>query len=230
MSTSPSILFKKCLLEALGTFAIVFFGCGSLVVASLFPGSVPPGTTPLVFGLIVTAMVYTLGHLSGAHLNPAVTIAFVVGRHFPGRPAVFYVVAQCVGAVLASLLLVWLVPGATTYGASLPSVPVPQAVAWEFLLTFFLMLAVVSVATDARAVGAMTGLVVGGVVALLAMVGGPVTGASMNPARSLGPALLQGEMGTLWIYIVGPVLGACAAVRLYEWVREAESSEPIVES
>jgi aquaporin NIP len=215
-----NLLIKKCFLEALGTFAIVFFGCGSVMVADRFPGSMPPGATALVFGLVVTAMVYTLGHLTGAHLNPAVTLGFVVGKHFERENALAYIVSQCLGGILASFFLGWLLPGATTYGASLPAVPTLQAVVWEFCLTFFLMLAVVSVATDTRAVGSMAGVVVGGVVALLALVGGPVTGASMNPARSLGPALFEGELPSLWIYWVGPILGAISATLLYEWARE----------
>jgi len=213
------ILFKKCLAEAIGTFTLVFAGCGSVMVAERFPGTVPPSVIPVVFGLAVAVMIYAVGHISGAHFNPAVTLAFAVGRHFPLKQLPFYWLAQFTGAVAASGLLVLLLPPGGTYGTTFSSVHPPQALAWEGVLTFFLMFVIMAVATDTRAEGTMAGVAIGGTVMLAAFVGGPVTGASMNPARSFAPALMQGQMGEMWIYILGPILGAVTAALLYNFLR-----------
>jgi aquaporin NIP len=220
-----SPLWKKSLAEAIGTFTMVFAGCGSVMVAERFPGSISHGGIPVIFGLAVAAMIYAVGHISGAHFNPAVTLGFAVARHFPFEEVLAYWTAQLAGAATAIAVLKAILPSGKTYGATLPAVPLPQALCWEILLTFFLMFVIVAVATDTRAVGTMAGAAIGGTVMLAAWVGGPVTGASMNPARSLAPALFEGRLDNLWIYILGPCIGAVLAAMLYEAIRLTPTTE-----
>ena len=205
--------------EAIGTFAIVFFGCGSIMVVGDFHG-MSAAAVPVVFGLVVAAMIYTLGHISGAHFNPAVTLAFAVSRHFSMRDVAAYWLAQCAGALVATGILSIILPQGHSFGATVPSVPIPSALVWEAILTFFLMFVIMGVATDTRAVGIMAGAAIGATVMLDAFVGGPVTGASMNPARSLAPAIAEGRMDVLWIYIAGPIIGAIVAAQLYQWIKD----------
>lgn len=214
-----TFLPKKPLAELIGTFAICFVGCGSIMVAERFPGSVAPGTVPVVFGLIVATMIYSLGHLSGAHFNPAVTLAFAIGKHFPVQQLFGYWLAQLLGAIAALLLLSILLPEGSTYGATQLHVELWQGFVWEAVLSFILMFVIVSVATDTRAEGAMAGVAIGGAVTLAAFLGGPVTGASMNPARSLAPALISGDFSNLWIYFAGPIIGAALAATVYNLIR-----------
>lgn len=210
-------LIHKSIAEGLGAFAIVFFGCGAIIASK--SGLLAPALVPLIFGLIVTAMVYTTGHLSGAHLNPAITLAFAVARHFPKSHIMAYWLAQCLGAILASVLLSFLFPSSLVFGATISTVPILQTLIWEIVLTFFLMLVIIAVATDTRAVGTMAGVAIGAIVTVGSYLGGPYSGASMNPARSLGPAIFEGQVGSLWIYIVGPAIGAVLAALVYEWMR-----------
>jgi MIP family channel proteins len=205
--------------EAIGAFAIVFFGCGAIMVAQRFSGSISGAAIPVVFGLVVAAMIYTLGHISGAHFNPAVTLAFAVSRHFPARDVAAYWLAQCAGALLATAILSLILPNGHSYGATVPSVSSIAACAWEAILTFFLMLVIMGVATDTRAIGTMAGAAIGATVMLDAFIGGPITGASMNPVRSLAPAIAEGRMDVLWIYILSPMIGAIVASLLYQWMR-----------
>jgi aquaporin NIP len=218
--TARAGLGRRAIAEGLGTFGLVFAGCGALMVAERFPGSVAPGAVPMVFGLVIAAMIYALGHLSGAHFNPAVTLGFASVGRFPKREVPAYWAAQVLGAVLAVGSLWLLLPPGQTFGATLPQVPAWQALGWEVILTFWLMLVIISVATDQRASGAMAGLAIGMTVALDAFAGGPITGASMNPARSLAPALFQGHFQVLWIYFAGPAIGAVAAAFTYEFIRQ----------
>ena len=165
-------------------------------------------------------MIYATGHLSGAHINPAVTIAFTATRHFPPRDAVAYVAAQMAGAVAGALLLLAVWPAKpASLGVTVPSIGVGSASCYEIVLTAFLMFVIMAVATDTRAVGAAAAIAIGGTVALDALFGGPVTGASMNPARSFGPALVTGEWTDFWIYLVGPVAGATLGALAYQLVR-----------
>jgi aquaporin NIP len=185
----------------------------------------------LVFGLIIMAMIYATGHLSGAHINPAVTLAFTLTRHFSARDAVAYIAAQCVGATIGALTLlaVWTDKPAHL-GATIPSVGAGSALVYELVLTAILMFVIMAVATDIRAVGAAAAIAIGGTVGLDALFGGPVTGASMNPARSLGPALVSGTWTDFWVYVLGPVLGAAAGALAYQLVRGGRTAPATADS
>ena len=204
----------------MAAFALVFAGCGAIVSDARSHGALGAVGVSLTFGLIIMVMVYATGHLSGAHINPAVTIAFTLGRHFPAPDALAYIAAQLLGATAGALVLLAAWPDQPAQlGATTPSVGVGAALLYEVLLTAVLMFVITAVATDARAVGAAAAIAIGGTVGLDALFGGPVTGASMNPARSIGPALVSGTLGDLWIYIVGPVLGAALGALAYQLVR-----------
>jgi MIP family channel proteins len=211
---------RRAAAEGLAAFALVFAGCGAIVTDSVYGGALGTIGIGLVFGLVIMAMVYATGHLSGAHINPAVTIAFVLSRHFPRREAAGYIAAQLVGATAGALLLLAVWPDKpAALGATLPTVATGSALAYEAVLTAILMFVIMAVATDARAVGAGAAIAIGGAVGLDAIFAGPVTGASMNPARSIGPALASGELGDLWIYVVGPIVGAACGAATYQLVR-----------
>ena len=209
--------------EAFATFVLVFAGCGAIVVDSERGGSLGETGIAAAFGLAIMVMVYATGHLSGAHLNPAVTVAFASTRHFPLRDAAAYVPSQLVGAVAgaATLRVAWEGTPASL-GATVPSVGIGSALIYEFAMTAVLMFVVMAVATDTRAIGAAAAIAVGGTVALDALFGGGVTGASMNPARSFGPALVAAEWTDFWIYVLAPVTGAIAGAGLYTLVRGDE--------
>ncbi|HEV7483199.1 MAG TPA: aquaporin [Solirubrobacterales bacterium] len=230
MSGRPDLL-RRAAAEGIGVFALVFAGCGAIVTEAEHPGSLGTVGIALVFGLIVMAMVYATGHLSGAHLNPAVTIAFVVTRHFPRGEALAYLLAQLAGALVAAALLGAIWPSDPAgLGTTLPTVGAGSAFAYEVVLTAFLMFVILAVATDTRAVGAAAAIAIGGTVGLDALFGGPITGASMNPARSLGPALVSGELHDLWIYLLAPVAGAAIGAVAYQVVRGEHPPEPQPES
>jgi MIP family channel proteins len=212
---------RRAAAEGLAAFALVFAGCGAIVTDARYDGSLGSVGIALVFGLVIMAMVYATGHLSGAHINPAVTIAFTLTRHFPAREAAGYVTAQMCGAAAGALLLAALWTGEPgNLGATVPSVGAGTALVYEAVLTAFLMFVIVAVATDTRAVGAAAAIAIGGTVGLDALFGGPVTGASMNPARSFGPALAAGEWGDYWIYVAGPIAGAAIGAVAYQLIRQ----------
>jgi aquaporin NIP len=216
-------LWRRAGAEAMAAFALVFAGCGAVVADVRSDGALGVVGIALVFGLVITAMVYATGHLSGAHINPAVTVAFTLTRHFPARDAAAYVGAQIAGAAAGGLALLSLWPDRPgRLGATVPSVGVGSALVYEVVLTSFLMFVIMAVATDGRAVGAGAAIAIGATVGLDAIFGGPVTGASMNPARSFGPALAAGEWRDLWLYVAGPLLGATLGALAYELVRGAE--------
>jgi len=199
--------------EFAGTFALVFFGCGAIA------NGIGSASTALAFGLVIAVMVYALGHISGAHLNPAVSVAFALGRHFPWPRVVSYVSAQLLGAIAGALALRVTLGPSVSLGVTQPSGSWGQAASWEALMTFFLVIVITAVATDTRAVGEAAALAIGGTVALCALVGGPISGASMNPARSIGPAVVSGDLSSIWIYILAPLAGGAAAALVYRWLR-----------
>jgi aquaporin Z len=205
---------RKFAAEALGTFCLVFAGTGAIVVNDTH-GAVTHVGVALTFGLVVLALIYALGEVSGAHLNPAVTLGFLVARRFPARLVLPYLASQCAGALLASACLRLLFPDHSTLGVTRPAGPAGQSFVLEVLLTLLLMFVILSVSTGAREKGLMAGVAVGAVIALEALFAGPVCGASMNPARSLAPAVVAGRMAELWIYLGAPVLGAALAVPLW---------------
>jgi aquaporin Z len=203
---------RKLLAESFGTFCLVFAGTGAIVVNDTHGGAVTHVGVALTFGLVVLAMIYTVGEVSGCHLNPAVTMGFFAARRFEGQRVMPYVLAQCVGAFLASLALRAMFPAHPSLGVTLPAGPVLQSWVMEFVLTLMLMVVILSVSTGAREKGILAGVAVGSVIALEAMFAGPVSGASMNPARSLAPAVVSGRFDHLWLYLSAPVVGALAGV------------------
>ena len=213
-------LARRCFAEGVATFALVFAGCGAIVLDSERGGSLGATGIAATFGLVIMAMIYATGHLSGPHINPAVTVAFSVTRHFPLRDAALYVPSQLAGAVSGALLLRFVWHGTPAdLGATVPSVSYGSALVYEAVMTGFLMFVIMAVATDTRAVGAAAALAIGGTVALDSLFGGGVTGASMNPARSYGPALVASQWNGFWIYVVGPVLGAVVGAFAYQLAR-----------
>jgi len=213
---------RRLVAEAVETFALVFAGCGAIMVDS-DTGALGHVGVAISFGLVIMVMIYAVGHISGAHFNPAVTLGFALTRHFPLPRVGLYWAAQMAGALVAALLLRASLGNVAGVGVTLPSGSDGQAFLWEAVLSFFLMFVIMAVATDTRAVGEAAAIAIGGTVGLDAMFGGPVTGASMNPARSLGPAIASGELSSIWVYLAAPLLGAAAAAFVYQFLRTGES-------
>lgn len=213
---------RKCVAEFFGTFALVFAGTGAIVIDGVSGGVITHAGIALTFGLMVLAMIYTIGDISGAHLNPAVTLGFFAARRFPGRAVIPYVISQLLGATAASLLLHFLFPQDRTLGMTLPASGLVQSFVLEVALTFILMWVILSVSTGAQEKGITAGIAVGSVIALEGMFAGPISGASMNPARSLGPALVSLHFDGLWIYFAATTLGAVLAVPLCRLIRGPE--------
>jgi aquaporin NIP len=211
-------LARALVAEAIGTFALVFAGCGAIMVDAK-TGALGHLGVAFSFGLVIMVMIYAVGHISGAHFNPAVTLAFALTRHFPWTRAAAYWGAQLVGALLAAALLRASLGDLADVGATLPGGSQRQAFLWELVLTFFLMFVIMAVATDSRAVGEAAAIAIGGTVGLDALFGGPITGASMNPARSIGPAVVSGDLHALWLYILAPAVGAALAGLTYQFLR-----------
>ena len=213
-------LTRRACAEGLAAFALVFAGCGAIVTNAVYGGTLGTVGIALVFGLVIMVMVYATGHLSGAHINPAVTIAFTLTRHFGARDACVYVAAQLSGATLGALCLLAVWPDQpASLGATMPTVGSGSALVYEALMTAFLMFVIMAVATDTRAVGAAAAIAIGGTVGLNALFGGPISGASMNPARSIGPAFVSGDLHALWLYIVAPLIGAGLGALAYQFLR-----------
>jgi MIP family channel proteins len=217
---------RKLAAEAFGTFALVFAGTGAIVVNEASAGTVTHVGIALTFGLIVLAMILAIGDVSGCHINPAVTLGLCVARRFDGGLVAAYVVAQCAGGLLASVVLRFLFPASVTLGATEPSGGVMQSFVMEFLLTLILMFVILCASTAAPEQRQLAGVAIGAVVALEALFAGPVSGASMNPARSLAPAIVSLRVESLWIYLVAPVLGAVAGVAAWRCVRDPDRREP----
>jgi MIP family channel proteins len=209
---------RRLVAEFVGTFALVFAGCGAVMVDAKTHALGHVGVA-ISFGLVIMAMIYAVGHISGAHFNPAVSFGFALSRHFPWPRLLGYWSAQLFGAVGAAAILRGSLGDVAHTGATLPSGSQGQSFLWELVLTFFLMFVIMAVATDTRAVGEAAAIAIGGTVGLDAMFGGPISGASMNPARSLGPALVSGDMHALWLYIAAPLAGAAIGALAYQLVR-----------
>ena len=216
---------RQLLAEFLGTYALVFAGTGAIVVNDVSGGTISHVGIALTFGLIVMSMIYTLGEISGAHLNPAVTIAFAVAKRFGWSRVTPYILTQFAGALAASLTLRALFWEHPTLGATLPADTAMQSFVFEVLLTFFLMLVILNVACGSREQGLMAGIAIGATVGLEAMFAGPICGASMNPARSLAPAVVSMHWEHLWIYLVATPLGAILAVPVFAALHAGSTTE-----
>lgn len=206
---------KKYTAEFLGSFILVFCGTGAAIIDETTKGAVTHAGVAITFGLVVMALIYAIGDISGAHMNPAVTITFASAKLFPLRDVVPYIISQVTGALAASLVLKFLFPGSLTLGATLPAGMPMQSFVLEVLLSFMLMFVIFRVATGSKEQGLFAGTAIGAVVLLEAMFAGPISGASMNPARSLAPAIISGHTEHLWIYISAPVLGMLLALPFY---------------
>jgi MIP family channel proteins len=204
--------------ELIATFALVFAGAGAIMVDAR-TGQLGHIGVAISFGLVIMVMIYAVGHVSGAHLNPAVSLSFALTRHFPWPRVAGYWGAQAAGALIAAAVLRASLGNVAHVGATLPSGSDRQSFVWEVVLSFFLMFVIMAVATDTRAVGEAAAIAIGGTVGLDAMVGGPISGASMNPARSLAPAFVSGSLRDAWIYVAAPVAGALLAVPACRWLR-----------
>ncbi|XVF43636.1 hypothetical protein PTKIN_Ptkin02bG0056200 [Pterospermum kingtungense] len=213
-------LLQKVIAEILRTYFIIFAGCGSVVVNKLYDGSVTFPGVCVVWGLIVMVMVYSVGHISGAHFNPAVTIVFAIFRHFPLKQVPIYIVAQVLGSILASetLYLVFDVNREAYFG-TVPVGPHRRSLILEIIVSYLLMFVISGVATDNRAIGELAGIAVGMTIMLNVFVAGPISGASMNPARSIGPAIVMRVYDGLWIYVVGPIVGTVLGGFSYNLIR-----------
>jgi aquaporin NIP len=212
------VLARWLAAEFVGTFALVFAGCGAIMVDAKTHQLGHIGVA-ITFGLVIMAMIYAVGHISGAHFNPAVTFSFALSRHLPWPRAFGYWAAQILGALTAAAILRGSLGNIAHVGATLPSGSQAQSFLWELVLSFFLMFVIMAVATDTRAVGEAAAIAVGGTVGLDAMFGGPISGASMNPARSIGPAVVSGDLHAVWLYILAPAIGAALGALTYQLVR-----------
>lgn len=220
-------LLRKLAAEAVGTFALVFVGCGAIMVDQQ-TGALGHAGVCAAFGLVIMVMISATGHVSGAHFNPAVSVAFASIRKFPWREVPGYALAQCCASIAAALTLNMVfaatTPTVTTLGETTTTLAWPTALGVEIVLTFFLMFVITAVATDARAEGGMAGVAIGGSVAMAALMGGPLTGASMNPARSLGPALIGGDLSLMGLYVIGPMIGALLGACTYQWIQRCDDA------
>lgn len=218
LDSRPS-LWRRSLAEGIGTFFLVLIGPGAVMVDAYTRGALGQAGIALAFGFVVLAMVYTLGHLSGAHINPAVTVAFWSVGRFPASEVYAYVISQCTGATLAAATLRFVMGPIGQLGTTLPHVGIPRSFLVEWLFSFVLMLVIMAVATDDRVADGFAGLAVGFTVGFCALLG-PLTGSSMNPARSLGPAIMLNQWTAHWLYWVAPITGMVAAAKVYSLIAE----------
>ena len=215
-----SNIFKKCTAELLGTFALVFFGCGSMILSEINPSAISVDSIPIIFGLIVAAMIYALGHVSGAHFNPAVSIAFYQNKNINLKELCWYIPSQIIGAVLASFSHGFFFGKNHSFGMTINKLTVSQGAFLEILISMFLMLTIISVATNEKISKHITGFSIGGIIAVCSFVAGPFTGASMNPARSIGPAVLANNYNDILLYLLAPIIGMLIANYIYNYIKE----------
>lgn len=217
-------LLRRAGAEFVGVYGLVTAGCGAIMVDAQ-TGALGHAGVALTFGLIIMVMIAATGHISGAHFNPAVTVAFALTRHFSWADVVVYIAAQVAAAVLAALTLHLIIGDVANLGATIPAASTERAFGLEILLTAFLMFVIIAVATDVRAVGSPAAIAIGGTVALCALWGGPLSGASMNPARSIGPALIAGVIDDQWLYLLAPLIGASIGAFIYEFIRKPDEAQ-----
>jgi aquaporin NIP len=210
---------KKYIAEAIGTFSLVFCGTGAIVINEVTGGVVTHVGIAITFGLIILAMIYALGDISGAHMNPAVTIAFAVAKRLNVKETLPYIISQVIGGFLASICLRFLFPQNINLGATVPAGTDLQSFVLEIILTFLLMFVIMNVSTGAEEKGITAGIAIASVVGLEAMFAGPICGASMNPVRSLAPGIVSGHYNSLWIYMTAPVIGAIIAVFAFNAIK-----------
>ena len=211
--------FSQLMAEFIGTFFMILFGCGSMAIVEINPSALPAFTIPVIFGGIIATMIYAVGHISGAHFNPAVTAAFFFLKRISSKKMIGYICSQFLGAIVATLIISIIWKNNHHFGATFVQTELMPALIIEFLCSFLLMFVIVAVATDSRAIGELAGIAIGLTVSLCAFVFGPYTGASMNPARSFAPALFNGNFEHLWIYLLVPILGTITAAFVYEKIR-----------
>lgn len=223
------MIARKCIAEGIGTFALVFAGTGAIVINDVSGGAITHIGIAITFGLVVMTMIYAIGETSGAHINPAVTIGFWLARRLPAKHVGPYIASQVAGGLLASLLLFSLFHEHETLGTTLPVGPEWRSFVLEIVLTAFLVFVILCVATGSKEIGVMAGIAIGGVIGFEAMFAGPISGASMNPARSLGPAVVSGNVQSLWIYLTAPFIGAAIAVPCWLAVRMRPSDVPPID-
>jgi MIP family channel proteins len=212
--------------ELIGSFMLVLVGCGSIVVDQIYGGMIDHPGISLAFGIVVMTVIYSIGNISGAHINPAVTIGFAVAGRLSVNRIPLYIVAQLIGGILAGLVLLGLFPDVANYGTTQPARGLVQAFLMEFVITFVLMYIILNVSTGHHEKGIMAGVAVGGAVFMLALFGGPVSGASMNPMRTLAPALVSVDFTAIWIYLTAPVAGAIAATPFCKYTQGNECCPP----
>lgn len=210
---------KKYLAELIGTFGLVFCGTGAIIINESANGSITHLGIAMTFGLIVLAMIYAFGHISGAHFNPAVTLGFAIADRFQMRSILPYIISQVAGAFIATLLLKVLFPDNVNLGATIPSGSMQQSFILETVLTFLLMLVILNVSQESKETRILAGIAIGATVGLEAIFAGPISGASMNPARSLSPAIVSGNINSLWIYLIAPVTGSTLAAFTWKMMR-----------
>jgi aquaporin NIP len=215
---------KKYIAEMLGSFALVFCGTGAVVVNQESGGAITHLGIAITFGLIVMAMIHTIGDISGAHMNPAVTIAFTIAGRFDLKNVVPYIASQVIGSILASALLHFLFPANSLLGATMPAGSVEQSLLLELVLSFLLMLVIMKVATGSREKGQFAGITIGATVLLEALFAGPISGASMNPARSFAPAVVSGHLEHYWIYVAGPISGMILAIPTWRFLNKMKTT------
>ncbi|RLD28005.1 MAG: aquaporin [Bacteroidetes bacterium] len=218
---------KRYIAEAIGTFSLVFCGTGAIVINEFTGGTVTHVGIAMTFGLIVMGMIFAFGEISGAHINPAVTIGFAFAKKFPWKEVPAYCISQILGAFTASGILLFLFPESELLGTTLPQIDVLKVFIMEVLLAFFLMLVIINVSTGSKEMGVLAGIAIGAIVMLEALFAGPITGASMNPARSISPAVISGHIEHLWLYITAPILGALLAVMSCKLVKDDQCCDDV---